>query len=76
MSTVKENSLRTLRCYLFDEIIKLREGTAVEKESIALAKLSTQIINSYNTEIEALKVIDGLKEKNASYAKSLGVINE
>lgn len=74
MSEVRENSLKTLRGYLFDEIIKLREGTAVEKESIALAKLSSQIINSFNTEIDALKVVNELKDKNMGYAKSLGVI--
>lgn len=75
MSEVRENSLKTLRGYLFEEIIKLREGTAVEKESIALSKLSSQIINSYNVEINALKVVNELKDKNVSLAKQLGVID-
>lgn len=74
MSEVRENSLKTLRGYLFDEIIKLREGTAVEKESIALSKLSSQIISSYNTEILALKTVNELKDKNLGYAKNLGII--
>ena len=74
MSEVRENSLKTLRGYLFDEIIKLREGTAVEKESLALSKLSSQIINSYNVEINALKVVNELKDKNLGYAKNLGII--
>ena len=76
MSTVKDNSLKTLRTYLFEEIIKIRDGSAVEKESIALSKISSQIINSYNTEINALKVINELKPTNEVYAKSLGVIYE
>ena len=75
MSEVRENSLKTLRGYLFDEIIKLREGTAVEKESLALSKLSSQIINSYNVEINALKVVNELKDKNVPLAKQLGVID-
>lgn len=74
MSEVRENSLKTLRGYLFDEIIKLREGTAVEKESLALSKLSSQIISSYNTEILALKTVNELKDKNLGYAKNLGII--
>ena len=74
MSEVRENSLKTLRGYLFDEIIKLREGTAVEKESLALSKLSSQIIASYNTEILALKTVNELKDKNLGYAKNLGII--
>lgn len=71
---VKKNSLQTLRGYLFDEIIKIREGNAVEKESIALAKLSSQIINSYDVEIQALKVVNELKGENINYAKTLGVL--
>ena len=70
----KENSLKQLRVYLFEEILKLREGTSVEKEAIALTKLSGQIISSYNTEIEALKVVNDLKDKNMCFAKSIGVI--
>jgi len=72
--SVKEASLQTLRGYLFDEIIKLREGTAVEKESIALSKISHQIINTYNTEILALKTINELKDKNSGLAKSVFAI--
>lgn len=72
---VKENSLKTLRVYLFEEIIKIRKGEAVEKESIALAKLSSQIINSYAVEVQALKVVNELKGENNKYAKTLGVLN-
>ena len=72
----KDYSLKTLRGYLFDEIIKIREGAAIEKESLALSKISSQIINSYNTEINALKVINELKPSNESYAKTLGVVYE
>lgn len=67
------NSLKQLRVYLFEEIIKIREGSAVEKESIALSKLASQVINSYNTEIDALKVVNELKDKNLNFANSLGV---
>lgn len=74
--SAKENSLKQLRVYLFEEILKLREGTSVEKEAIALTKLSGQIISSYNTEIEALKVVNDLKEKNMGFAKTIGVITD
>lgn len=74
MKIAKDNSLKTLRGYLFDEIIKIREGSAVEKESIALSKLSHQIINSYNVEILAIKTINELKDKNIQFAKNINAI--
>ena len=73
---VVENSLKTLRGFLFDEIIKIREGKANEKESIAISKLSHQIINSYNTEIQALKAVNDLKDKHIPLAKRLGVVED
>ncbi len=59
-----KNSLQTLRGFLFEEIVKLRKGEAVVQESIALSKLSSQVINSYKVEIEAVKVANELKDKN------------
>jgi len=70
-----DNSLKTLRVFLFEEIIKIRKGEAVEKESIAISKLSSQIINSYNTEILALKTVNELKDKHVPLANQLGVID-
>jgi len=72
---IVDNSLKTLRGFLFDEIIKIRDGSAVEKESIAISKLSHQIINSYNVEILALKTVNELKDKNIPLSSQLGVIN-
>ena len=70
-----DNSLNTLRGFLFEEIVKLREGTAVVSESIAISKLSSQIIGSYKVEIEAVKVANELKDKNSSYSDKLEAIN-
>lgn len=73
-SQVMDNSLKQLRVYLFEEIIKVRKGEAVEKESIAIAKLSSQIINSYNVEVQALKVVNELKDKNLKFATTIGAL--
>lgn len=72
---IAENSLKTLRGFLFDEIIKIREGKAINQESIAISKLSSQIINSYKAEIEAVKAANELKDKNISYKDKLSAIN-
>ena len=72
---MRENSLQQLRVYLFEEILKIRKGEAIEKESIALSKLASQIISSYNTEILALKTVNDLKDKNINLGKAIGAID-
>jgi len=68
---IKDNSLKTLRGFLFDEMIKIRRGQAVASESIALTKLSAQVINSYRVEIDTVKIANELKNGNKDYVYQL-----
>ncbi len=75
MSDVNKNTLRTLRGFLFDEIIKIRKGEAIINESMAISKLSSQVINSYKAEIEAVKVANELKDKNQPLQQKLDILD-
>ena len=69
-----ENSLNTLRTMMFEEMIALRDGDRTPNESIAVAKLGSQIISSYKVEVDAVKVANDLKQVNGKYAKALTVL--
>lgn len=66
-----DQSLKTLRGFLFAEMIKIRNGSAVVSESVALTKLSAQVINSYKVEIDTVRVANDLRTGNEGYADKL-----
>lgn len=72
---VKDNSLKTLRKFMFDEMVKIRSGNADITESNAIAKLAGRVIETYKTEIEAVKVANDLKDKNFKYVDSITAIS-
>ena len=72
--TIADNTLKSLRSVLFRELTDLRNGDSEASQSIAVSKLSSQIINSYKVEIEAVKVANELKDKNLAYAHTLTCI--
>lgn len=59
-----DNTLGTLRKFMFDQMIKLRSGDCDSTEAIAMSKMAHQITQSYKVEIEAVKVANELKDKN------------
>ncbi len=77
MDTIQkhDNSLSTLRAFMFDEMIKIRSGDADLNESLAMSKLASQVISSYKTEIEAVKAANDLKERNIGYKDSIKAIS-
>lgn len=70
-SEVALNSLASLRNILFSEITKIRNGEADLNDSLAISKLSHQVIDSYKTEIVAVQVANSLKDQNSDYKNSL-----
>lgn len=54
--------LGILRNSLFDEIKRIKEGKADVKESMAISKIATNIISSYDLEVKALNSIVSAKE--------------
>ena len=75
MEEVKSNSLGTLRRFMFEEMINLREGKTTTQEAIAMSKLANQVVNSFKVEIEAVKAANDLKDKNSAYSENLKAIN-
>ena len=69
-----DNTLKSLRNVLFKELNSLRNGETDSSQASAVSKLSSQIISSYKTEIDAVKAANELKEKNLSYAHTLTCI--
>lgn len=74
IETVPDNTLKSLRTILFKELMDLRNDEIEPNHAIAVSKVSSQIIASYNTEINAVKVANDLKDKNLSYAHTLTCI--
>ena len=59
-----DNTMGTLRKLLFEQMISLRNGDSDASEAIGMSKLAHQVIDSYKTEIEAVRVANELKDKN------------
>ena len=74
IETMPKNTLKSLRNILFKELSDLRNGESEPQQSIAVSKLCSQVIASYKTEIDAVKVANDLKDKNMEYAHSLAAI--
>ena len=72
--TVPDNTLKSLRTILFRELNDLRSDEVEPEHAVAISKVSSQIISSYNTEINAVKVANDLKERNLIYANNLSTI--
>lgn len=74
IETIPDNTLKSLRTILFRELTDLRNDKVEPNHAIAVSKVSSQIISSYNTEINAVKVANDLKDKNLMYAHTLTCI--
>jgi len=76
MSIVAENNLKTLRKFMFEEMMNLRAGKTTAQEATAMSKLGGKVIDSYKVEIDAVKTANELKDKNISYAKNIKALEE
>ena len=70
-----DNTLATLRKFMFEQMIKLRAGECDSNEAIAMSKMSHQIIESYKTEINAVKVANELKDKNVKLVGNIKALS-
>jgi len=71
---IKDNSLKTLRKFMFEEMIALREGATTTQDAITMSKLANQVINSYKVEIEAVNSANSLKDKNSYLVSNITAI--
>ena len=69
--TIADNTLKTLRNVLFKEMMDLRNGEVESEHATSICKVSSQIIASYKTEIDAVRTANDLKDKNIVYVKNL-----
>ncbi len=72
---LQKNSLVTLRNALFNSIMDVRNGNMDSKDAMSIAKLSNSVIETYKTEIETVRTIDSLKDRNVSYANAIGAVH-
>ena len=61
--------LQILRNSLFDEIGRIKRGTADINESHTIVKLANAVISTYNTELKAISVLTQTAETNATEVK-------
>jgi hypothetical protein len=78
MQAVIENENKLIRKFMFEEMVKLRNGDTDIDTAITMSVMADKVIKSYRNEIdqqknmiEAVRVVDSLKDKNISYAKNL-----
>lgn len=74
IENVPNNTLKSLRTVMFRELMDLRNDLVEPQHAIAVSKISSQVIDSYKTEILAVATANGLKDKNIAYAASLTTI--
>jgi hypothetical protein len=58
--------LQILRSALFDEIARLKRGTADVQETQEIVKVSNAIISTFNTELKALSILFQAEERGFS----------
>jgi hypothetical protein len=61
--------LQILRNSLFDEIARIKRGTADINDSHAIVKCANVIISTYNTELKAIDLLNKTAESNATEVK-------
>ena len=54
-----------LRNMMFDEIERLKRGTADVSESLTVVKLANSIISTYNTELKAIETMIEVQDRGA-----------
>lgn len=72
---VKENSLNTLRNAMFNSIMDVRNGNMEAREAEAVAKIGHQIVESYKVEIEAVKVMNDVRDDRLKFASNMKAIS-
>jgi len=72
--SVQNNTLGTLRRFMFEEMINLRAGKTEPAQAMAMSKLSHQVIESYKVEISAVVAANGLKDRNVKLIGNLHAI--
>ena len=78
MNDTIKNENKLVRKFMFEEMVKLRNGSSTIEEAITMAKMADTVIKSYRNEIddkknliEAVRLVDSLKDKNIVYASTL-----
>jgi hypothetical protein len=61
--------LQILRNSLFDEISRIKRGTADIQDSHTIVKLANTVISTYNTELKAIDLLNRTAESNATEVK-------
>lgn len=67
--------LQILRAALFDEVKRIKRGTAVSEETQALVSTSNTIINSFNTELKGAELLIKAQE-NGFDTKQVKIFND
>jgi len=73
-TTVQDNTMTSLRNALMKSIIDIRNGNMNAQDGIAIAKLGNTVVETYKTEIEAVRTANSLKDRNVSYRNALKCI--
>ena len=78
MNDTIRNENKLVRKFMFEEMVKLRNGRSTIEEATTMAKMADTVIKSYRNEIdekknliEAVRLVDSLKDKNIAYASTL-----
>ena len=78
MNDTIKNENKLVRKFMFEEMVKLRNGRSTIEEATTMAKMADTVIKSYRNEIdekknliEAVRLVDSLKDKNIAYASTL-----
>ena len=59
---LEQATMKTLRNTLMGAISDIRNGNATAQEGVAIAKIGNVLVSSYRADIEAVKVVNDLKE--------------
>ena len=73
---LQTNTLATLRNQLMHTISSIRNGNMTSQDGVAVAKIGNVVVETYKTEIEAVRVADSLKDRNVGYRNALTAIPE